>query len=204
MRELAARDRASDDEIYQASEREERKLSGDKLCGILSPRNATPLDAHAMSAPPPGNYFATAGMNSLRTPALKARSGIGHLALECLEEIVVRQRSVVWIQEHERCNTSTSIGIQEVVYEGVPLTPFAPFVLALTASALWPRARFWTRALRPRTPSRSLSRTGTVCSQEMHASVGGGQQHCLGLVDGYTPVTDWPYLSPAGPDTGMS
>lgn len=46
------RDRASDDEIYQASKREERKMSGDKLCGILSPRNATPLDAHAMSAPP--------------------------------------------------------------------------------------------------------------------------------------------------------
>lgn len=104
------RDRASDDEIYQASEREERKMSGDKPCGILSPRNATPLDAHAMSAPPLGNYFVAADMNSLRTPASTARSGIKHFALECLEEILVRQRSVVWIQKQERCNTCASMG----------------------------------------------------------------------------------------------
>ena len=46
-----------------------------------------------------------------------------------------------------------------------PVYALVPFTLGTS-----PRARFCTRARRPRTPSRSLSRTGTVCSQEMHAS----------------------------------
>ena len=50
-----------------------------------------------------------------------------------------------------------------------------------------PRAAFQTAFLRPRTPSRRRSSTGTVCSQEMQAS-----------------VTDWPYLSVDFPDAGIS